>query len=102
MAFTKAHLYNDIDLRASLLARAISHPARIGILRQLSKQGVSTVEELLAMHPLSQPTISQHLKILRKAGLVSYKEVYPYCYYSLNKESARNLKKYLKICLTTF
>lgn len=102
MAFTKAHLYNDVDLRASLLARAISHPARIGILQQLSKEGVRTVEELIERHPLSQSTISQHLKILRKASLVCYKEVYPYTYYTLNKENARKLKKAMKICLTTF
>lgn len=102
MAFTKAHLYNEFDLKASHYAKAISHPARIGILRQLSKSGVRTVEQLMKMHPLSQPAMSQHIAILRKANLVSFKEKYPYTLYSVNKENMRQMKKQLKSCLLTF
>ena len=102
MAFTKAHLYNELDLKASYFAKAISHPARIGIIRYLCKNGSCTVEELMELHPLSQPSVSQHLGILRRANLIVYKEVHPYTYYNVNKENVKLLKKHLKSCVHTF
>lgn len=99
MAFNKAHLYNKFDICTSHFMHAISHPARICIIRQLSKRGPCTVEELLVNHPLSQPTLSQHIEILRKANLVLYREEYPYVIYSINKVELRKLKKHMKQCL---
>ncbi len=52
------------------LAKALSHPARIAILEVLAARNVCICGELVAELPLSQATVSQHLKVLKEAGLV--------------------------------
>ena len=101
MAFTKAHLYAENDQITSHLAKAIFHPARIQIIRKLHKHGTCTVEDLSELHPITQPSISQHLRILRKVHLVTCIEKFPYTYYSLDKEMFRKFKKHLMIFLKT-
>ncbi|WP_020573543.1 ArsR/SmtB family transcription factor [Actinopolymorpha alba] len=54
----------------SLVFGALADPTRRAILAQLS-QGDATVGELAKPHAVSQPAISQHLKVLEKAGLIS-------------------------------
>jgi DNA-binding transcriptional ArsR family regulator len=51
-------------------ARALSHPARICILRYLAGKGEVPCMELVAELPLSQPACSRHINELRKAGLL--------------------------------
>jgi DNA-binding transcriptional ArsR family regulator len=53
------------------LARAISHPARISILKILAKEGNCSCNEIVEELPLSQSTVSQHLKELKNCGLIS-------------------------------
>jgi DNA-binding transcriptional ArsR family regulator len=48
---------------------ALAHPARRAIMQRLAK-GPRTASELAADFPYSQPAFSQHLRVLRKAGLV--------------------------------
>lgn len=52
------------------LARALGHPARVRLLRILVQRGACVCGELVAELPLAQSTVSQHLKILKDAGLV--------------------------------
>lgn len=98
MAFTRAHLYSEDDQQTSYYAKAFCHPARLAILRKLKRDGPCTVEELTRHNPLSQPTISQHLEILRRMNLVEYREAYPYVYYTTNKKefhfAMRSILKY--------
>jgi DNA-binding transcriptional ArsR family regulator len=54
----------------NLVFGALTDPTRRAILAQLAK-GDATVNELVAPFGLSQPTISKHLKVLERAGLVS-------------------------------
>jgi DNA-binding transcriptional ArsR family regulator len=49
---------------------ALADPTRRAILARLAA-GEATVNELVALSDLSQPTISKHLKVLERAGLVS-------------------------------
>jgi DNA-binding transcriptional ArsR family regulator len=81
MAFSKAHLFGEEDQALSQFARALSHPARTGILLFLMNHGPTTVEDLSKGYPLAQSTISQHLEILRKAGFLDCWEDYPHTYY---------------------
>ncbi|MDQ3015464.1 MAG: metalloregulator ArsR/SmtB family transcription factor [Bacteroidota bacterium] len=90
MAFSKAHLYGQSELLTSGFAKAFSHPARLKILSKLIHEGPCTVQYLAKLHPISQPAISQHLENLRVLGLVTFREVFPYTFYSVNK---RNLRK---------
>ena len=59
------------DLMAAKLA-ALSHPARIRILRHLSGQGACCCKEVVEHLDLAQSTVSQHLKVLVDAGLVRF------------------------------
>lgn len=58
------------DARVALLAKAMSHPARISILRMLAAQDQCMGAQLFGGLPLAQSTVSQHLSVLRDAGLV--------------------------------
>jgi len=58
------------DAAAAALARALAHPVRIRILRILGGRGECYCGDLCTEFSLAQSTISQHLKILREAGLV--------------------------------
>jgi ArsR family transcriptional regulator len=51
--------------------KALSHPARLKILQTLASRGACICGEIVDVMPLSQATVSQHLKILKNAGLIS-------------------------------
>jgi ArsR family transcriptional regulator len=51
--------------------KALSHPARLAILQTLAHRGTCICGEIVAVMPLSQATVSQHLKILKNAGLIT-------------------------------
>jgi DNA-binding transcriptional ArsR family regulator len=50
--------------------RALAHPVRLGMMRRLAEAPDTCACEFTEMFAVSQPTISQHLKVLREAGLV--------------------------------
>jgi len=58
------------DDRIAAVARALAHPARVRILRLLAAQDACRGAEIFAGLPLAQSTISQHLAVLKKAGLM--------------------------------
>ncbi|MHB9002957.1 MAG: ArsR/SmtB family transcription factor [Coriobacteriia bacterium] len=60
---------HEQDLIAA--TRALGHPARMRIVRLLSEQAECRGAELFTELPLAQSTISEHLRILREAGLVT-------------------------------
>lgn len=51
-------------------AKALSHPARIAIIRYLNENGPSNCNPIIKALPLSQPAISRHLKELKECGLL--------------------------------
>ena len=50
--------------------KALGHPARLAILRVLAARGTCVCGEVVQVMPLSQATVSQHLKVLKEAGLI--------------------------------
>lgn len=59
------------EIELSHFSKALAHPARVAIIKELAKNANSkTCGELVSILPLSQPTTSQHLKILLKTGLI--------------------------------
>lgn len=64
----------DPDEEIAQLAKALGHPARLKILRFLLEWEECMVGAIVDQIPLAQSTISQHLKVLREAGLI-YGEV---------------------------
>lgn len=60
----------DPDEEVAHLAKALGHPARVKILRFLLDRDECIVGEIVGELPLAQSTVSQHLKVLREAGLI--------------------------------
>ena len=58
------------DDQMAFVARALAHPARIRIIRLLAAQTECRGHEVFSELPLAQSTISEHLRILKEAGLV--------------------------------
>lgn len=62
--------FNVVDMQFAIWAKALSHPARIAILRTLAAEQTCLCGQIVEELPLAQSTVSQHLKVLRDAGLV--------------------------------
>lgn len=76
--------------------KAIGHPVRLQILDLLSRQpSPMCVCHIEARFTLSQPTISHHLRLLRKAGLVNSERRGTWIYYSASKAGIGPLKAFL-------
>lgn len=58
------------DERLALVAKALAHPARIRIIRLLAAQSECRGHEVFSELPLAQSTISEHVRVLKEAGLV--------------------------------
>ena len=59
-----------MDQRLAEKLKALGHPARLEILRTLASRGRCVCGEVVEVMPLAQATVSQHLKILKEAGLI--------------------------------
>ncbi len=70
MGLTKKNLYTDQQNELAMLAKVLGHPARIAILEQLRESTTCICGDLVTEIGLAQPTISQHLKELKQAGLI--------------------------------
>ena len=70
MAFNKKEEFGKKEQELADLAKALSHPARIAILKVLAQKGECICGEIVEVLPLAQSTVSQHLKELKNAGLI--------------------------------
>lgn len=82
----------DIDLELAAWARALSHPARIAILRVLAQRQTCLCGEIVEVLPLAQSTVSQHLKVLREAGLITGETDGPRSCYCLAADTLRRIR----------
>jgi len=60
----------EADEELARLAKAIGHPARVRILRMLSHKPATVCSQIVGEIPLAQSTVSEHLRILKDAGLI--------------------------------
>jgi ArsR family transcriptional regulator len=82
----------DADEELAKLAKAIGHPARVHILRFLSRKEARVCSQIVDELPLAQSTISEHLRILKDAELVRSSQDGPRIGYCINYETLRKLK----------
>lgn len=83
------------DVELAKLAKLLSHPARVQILRHLSAQKDCLVGDLSAQLPLAPSTVSQHLRELRNGGLIQSRECGVKIYSCVNREALHRLEKLL-------
>jgi ArsR family transcriptional regulator len=78
----------EADEELAAMARAAGHPARVRILRLLSRRDARVCTEIVGELPLAQSTVSEHLRILKEAGLVRSSNA-GYC---INSRALRRFK----------
>ncbi|MBK7367555.1 MAG: winged helix-turn-helix transcriptional regulator [Candidatus Eisenbacteria bacterium] len=81
------------DEQLAEMAKALGHPARVAILRQLADEGECVCGQIVSALPLAQATVSQHLKVLKDAGLVQGEIDGPRVCYCLDPEGIKKFKK---------
>ena len=70
MAAPKLDEFLKAEQELAQFAKALSHPARIAILKVLAQKNECVCGEIVEVLPLAQSTVSQHLKELKEAGLI--------------------------------
>jgi ArsR family transcriptional regulator len=80
------------DEELAALARALSNPARVAIVRHLASTGTCVCGQIVDVMPLAQATVSQHLKVLKEAGLVQGEVDGPRTCYCLNPETMKRFQ----------
>ncbi len=70
MGLTKTEIFSKQQNQISVIAKALGHPARVAILQHLFKTNSCICGDLVDEIGLAQPTISQHLKELKNAGII--------------------------------
>ena len=70
MVQAKTNVFEEEDVFLADLAKALAHPVRIKILKILNEENVCMCGEIVELLPLAQSTVSQHLKELKKIGLI--------------------------------
>ncbi|MDB4974995.1 MAG: ArsR family transcriptional regulator [Myxococcaceae bacterium] len=82
----------EADDELSMLAKALGHPARVQILRLLTRRSSCVCGDIVDELPLAQSTVSQHLKVLREAGLIRGDVDGPRVCYCIEPRTLRRLK----------
>ena len=82
----------EADEELALVAKAVGHPARVQILRLLVRRTACVCGDIVDELPLAQSTVSQHLKVLKEAGLIKGEIDGPRVCYCLEPRSLRRLK----------
>jgi ArsR family transcriptional regulator len=70
MGLSKAEEFTIKENKIAIYAKALGHPARVAIIQLLLKQQSCICGDIVDELPLSQSTVSQHLKELKNAGLI--------------------------------
>ena len=82
--------------KASLILRSLNHKLRQQILRIIYEEKKITVTEIYVKLRLEQSVASQHLAILRKAGIVGTQRDGKFIYYTINSQRVEAIEKFVK------
>lgn len=94
--------FRRADVEVAGLARALSHPARVAILRLLAERRGCICGEIVDELPLAQATVSQHLKVLKSAGLVEGEVEGPRTCYCLSPGARERMRAGFQHLLAPF
>ncbi len=83
------------------LLKALGNPIRFQIMRTLAERQMCITQDIVDAMPLAQSTVSQHLKVLREAGLIHGEIEGPATCYCVNPEGVLWLKEQIESWLPT-
>lgn len=95
MGITKSEIFSEEQNRIATMAKVLGHPARISILEHLFECNTCICGDLVDKIGLAQPTISQHLKELKNAGLIKGNVEGTSVCYCINRENWVSMKQLL-------
>ncbi len=102
MGLTKTEEFTKTQNELASLAKALGHPARIAILQFLIKSKACVCGDIVEELPLSQSTVSQHLKELKRAGLIKGDIEGPTVCYCIDDKAWNKAKKALNELLESY
>ena len=94
MGATKTEHFTDKQNAIATLTKAIGHPARVAIIEYLMKVDTCICGDIVNELPLAQPTVSQHLKELKNAGLIKGEVEGNAICYCIDKQVIEKLQNY--------
>ena len=95
MVASKKEEFKSEDIWLSDIAKALGHPARIKILKILTEMNICMCGDIVELLPLSQSTVSQHLKELKRVELIQGDIDGPKVCYCVNNKTLQKAKKEL-------
>lgn len=101
MGVTKTDAFTTAQNELAILAKALGHPARIAIIEYLMKIDSCICGDIVNELPLAQPTVSQHLKELKNAGLIKGTIDGTSICYCINEAGFEKLKAFFQNINTT-
>lgn len=93
MGLTKTEEFTKAQNELAILTKALGHPARIAILQFLIKSKSCVCGDIVDVLPLSQSTVSQHLKELKNSGLIKGDIDGPTVCYCIDEKAWNKAKK---------
>lgn len=102
MGLTKTEEFTKTQNELAVLTKALGHPARIAILQFLIKTESCVCGDIVDELPLSQSTVSQHLKELKNSGLIKGDIDGPSVCYCIDEKSWNRAKKMIGDLFETY
>lgn len=102
MGISKTEEFTIKDNKIAKYAKALAHPARVAILNLLIKKEACVCGDIVDELPLSQSTVSQHLKELKEAGLIKGDIDGAKVCYCIDEKEWENAKTYLTSLFETY
>ncbi len=94
MGITKSDFFSEVENQQASILKALGHPARLAIVQHLLTVNSCICGDIVDVLPLSQPTISQHLKELKNVGLIKGSVEGNSVCYCLNTEKWQELAQF--------
>ena len=102
MGATKTAVFTEQQNQIADYAKALAHPARVAILQFLVQRNACVCGDIVDELPLSQSTVSQHLKELKRIGVVQGTVEGPSVCYCIDPAGWQRMKTLLGDVLTSF
>ena len=100
MGATKTEHFTDKQNQIAVLAKALGHQARVAILEYLMNVDTCICGDIVNELPLAQPTVSQHLKELKNAGLIKGNIEGNAICYCIDESAVETMQSYFAVIAT--
>jgi DNA-binding transcriptional ArsR family regulator len=102
MGISKTEEFTIKQNKIATYAKALAHPARVAILQTLIKKQSCMCGDIVEELPLSQSTVSQHLKELKEAGIIKGDIEGAKVCYCIDEQAWKSAKEYLQTLFDSY